>query len=192
MLLDILLISFGVAVDASAVSAAGAACPGKMSRRRCALNAALFFGGFQILMPVAGFFAAGIFTGSVAGFGAYIACALLIAVGAKMIWEAWKGENPASSPEQCPVDGFFAAKNMFAPAVATSLDALAVGAGLAFSGGAIWLTASAMGLVTAGCSALSVYAGHKLAERCDGKKVAVAGGLAIVAVGVKIVLEEII
>ncbi len=186
---ETLLIAFGVSLDAMAVSAAGSVCPGKFSKRHCAVNAALFFGGFQFIMPVAGFFAAGMLTGVVAEFDHYVAFLLLLFVGGKMILDALKAEK---DPEKCPVGEFFSARNMVLPAVATSLDALAVGAGIAFSGNQVWFPAMAMGVVTGIISALSVYAGKLVVDKFGSGKIGIAGGTAIIIVGVKILLEHLL
>ncbi|MBR2345654.1 MAG: manganese efflux pump [Lentisphaeria bacterium] len=189
---EILLIAFGVSIDAAAVSAAGSACPGTFTRKHCAWNAALFFGGAQFIMPVAGFFAAGTVRGKLAAVDHYAALLLLCFVGGKMIWESWCSRN-ACENARCPLGGdFFAARNMFVPAVATSLDALAVGAGIAFAGNSIWIPAAAMGIVTGICSALSVYAGKFVMKKCGSWYFGIAGGIAIIAVGVKIFLEDIL
>lgn len=186
---EILLIAFGVSLDSMAVSAAGSVCPGKFSKRHCAFNAALFFGGFQFIMPVAGFFAAGFLTGIVAEFDHYVAFLLLLFVGVKMIHDALKNSD---DPESCPVGEFFSAGNMVVPAVATSMDALAVGAGIAFSGNQVWFPAIAMGIVTGIMSALSVFAGKKIVEKFGSGKIGAAGGVAIIIVGVKILLEHLL
>lgn len=186
--IEILLIAFGVSVDAAAVSVSGSQCPGKYSKRRCACNAALFFGGFQFLMPVAGFFAAGIFSVTVSAFDHYLAFGLLTAVGGKMIFEAFSDKK---SEAKCPLHEFFSAKNLIIPAIATSLDALAIGAGLAFSQNTIWLPAAAMGIVTAAVSAVCVALGKKLAETSLNEKfLTVAGGSVIILVGTKILLQK--
>lgn len=187
---EILLLAFSVSVDAAAVSAAGMTCAGNFSRRHCAFNAAMFFGGFQFIMPVAGFFAAGFLTDVIAKFDHWVAFGLLFLVGGKMIWESWRDGNEETA--SCPADGFFAARNMWFPAIATSLDALAVGAGIAFAGTSrIWIPAAAMGIITGICSAASVYIGQKIVKKCGARNLGSAGGLAIIAVGTKILLEHI-
>ena len=188
---EILLIAFGVSIDAAAVSAAGSICPGTFSKRHCAFNAAIFFGGAQFIMPVAGFLAAGIFSKQVEAFDHYLALIMLLFVGGKMIWEACRNQDEGSK-DSCPLGDFFAARNMVVPAIATSLDALAVGAGIAFAGNDIWIPAAAMGIVTAICSAVSVYIGKLMVNKCSSGKLAIAGGIAIIAVGIKIFLEDIL
>ena len=191
-LTELLIIAFGVSVDAFAVSAGGALCPASLSRRACALRAGLFFGGFQFLMPAIGYFAASLMSNTVHQIDHWLAFALLLLVGGKMIWEAFAEET---EKDHCPMPGkgeFFAVKNLFVPAVATSLDALAVGAGLAFAGRDLWLPAISMGVVTGLVSALGVYLGNKLRSVGQSKYLAIAGGAAIILVGVKILLDDLI
>jgi putative Mn2+ efflux pump MntP len=187
---EILLLAFSVSIDAVAVSAAGMTCAGNFSRRHCAFNAAVFFGGFQFLMPVAGFFEATVVSQKIELFDHWVAFALLTAVGGKMIYESWRHDS--DTPEKCPVKGFFAFSNMWLPAVATSLDALAVGAGLAFAGNTgIWGPAAAMGFFTGLCSAASVYISQHIITFCGSKHIGAAGGIAIVVIGIKILCEHL-
>ncbi|MBQ9803973.1 MAG: manganese efflux pump [Lentisphaeria bacterium] len=187
---EILLLSLSVSIDAAAVSAAGMTCAGNFSRRHCAVNAALFFGGFQFLMPVAGYFAAAMVSQTVKSFDHWVAFALLTFVGGKMIYESWRPGD--GETDKCPAKGFFAVSNMWLPAVATSLDALAVGAGLAFAGNTgIWIPAAAMGIITGLCSSGSVYLAQKIVKMCGSRHVGTAGGIAIVAIGVKILFEHL-
>ena len=188
---EILLIAFGVSIDAAAVSVSGSLCPGKYSKWHCAFNAALFFGGFQFFMPVCGFFAANILTGFVEKFNHYIAFILLLIVGGKMIWENLQNDPEKSS--SCPLGEFFSPVNLLIPAIATSLDAMAIGAGLAFAGKPIWIPSTAMGVVTALVSILCVFIGKKIADKKHwlSDKLAVIGGIAIILIGVKILLQHL-
>lgn len=188
---EIILIAFGVSIDAAAVSISGSLCPGRYSKRRCAFNAALFFGGFQFLMPLAGFAAAGLFTVATNRFNNCLAFILLSFVGGKMIWEACKTDD--DEKKSCPMGEFFSPLNLLLPAVATSLDALAIGASLAFSGDKIWLPAIAMGIITALTAGACVLLGKKLAASTTGmsKRLTIAAGAAIILVGIKILLQEL-
>ena len=188
---EILLIAFGVSIDAAAVSVSGSLCPGKYSKWHCAFNAALFFGGFQFFMPVCGFFAANILTGFVEKFNHYIAFILLLIVGGKMILENLQNDPEKSS--SCPLGEFFSPVNLLIPAIATSLDAMAIGAGLAFAGKPIWVPSTAMGVVTALVSILCVFIGKKIADKKHwlSDKLAAIGGIAIILIGVKILLQHL-
>lgn len=183
-IIELLLISFGVSIDAFAVSTGGSLCKPFLPRRIQALNAALFFGLFQFFMPVAGFFLAGLAVDLVQAINNYIALGLLLFVGGKMIFEAVSGEDD----EVCCKSNsdFFAAKNLFMPAVATSLDAMAVGAGFAFSDRPLWLPAISMGVITGVVSAFGVLLGSRLRSIVPQKPLTIAGGIAIIAIGIKI------
>ena len=191
---EILLISLGVSVDAFAVSVGGAlGCPGRTLRN--GTSAALSFGGFQFLMPVAGFFAAGVLTEALAAWDHWCAFALLAFVGGKMIFEGIRalrrnGNAGAELPAVNKSD-FFSPANMVLPAVATSLDALAVGASLAFSGqGSVWLPAAAMGVVTGAVSFAGVLLGHRLKRFAGESVMSIIGGSVIFLIGVKILWEH--
>ncbi|MBR7138985.1 MAG: manganese efflux pump [Lentisphaeria bacterium] len=185
-LLEILLIALGVSVDAFAVSVGGAMGCSRSSWRN-GLNAGIFFGGFQFLMPVAGFFAASALTGFVEKYDHWCAFGLLLFVGAKMVWDGiHDGEKKeGETAEVCQLD-FFSPKKLFLPAIATSLDALAVGGSIAFSGNSLWLPAAAMGIVTGIISFLGVELGYKLKSFGCKKTMTVIGGVVIILIGFRI------
>ena len=184
---EILLISFGVSVDAFAVSV-GASLAERGSRLRNGAMAALYFGGFQTMMPLAGFGAACLFHSFVAAVDHFLAFALLGFVGGKMIFEALRGGGEAHPALR---SGFFTWRNLVIPAVATSLDALAVGAGIAFSRAAIWLPAVSMGVVTGAVSFCGVLLGQRIGRLAGERPMQLAGGAAIVLIGVKILLADL-
>ena len=189
--IEVLLISLGVAIDAFAVSTSGSLCKPFLPRRIRALNAALFFGIFQFIMPVAGFFIAYLAMDLVRCIDHYVAFALLAFVGGKMVWEAIKGED---APDVCDPNAksdFFAVKNLFLPAIATSMDAMAVGAGFAFSGRPLWIPAASMGIITGIISAFGVMLGSRLRDIIPQKYLTFAGGCAIILIGVKILITDL-
>ena len=188
--LEIILIALGVSVDAFAVSVGGAmGCQKNSWRNGC--NAALFFGGFQFLMPVAGFFAAALLTGFVEKYEHWCAFILLALVGGKMIFEGLKKEENKEEPVVCQLD-FFSPLKLFVPAVATSLDALAVGGSIAFAGNTIWIPAAAMGIVTGIISFCGVELGYKLKSfGCEKIMTAVGGGV-IILIGLRILLGHLL
>ena len=186
---EILMISFGVSIDAFAVSTGGSLCKPYLSRRIQALNAALFFGIFQFIMPIGGFFLAGLAMNLVRSIDHYVAFALLGFVGGKMIYEAVTGDEEQVS---CKTGSdFFAVKNLFGPAIATSLDAMAVGAGFAFSGRPLWIPAISMGIITGIVSAFGVMLGCRLQNLIPQKYLSIAGGTAIVLIGAKILITDL-
>ena len=185
-LAEILTIAFGVSVDAFAVSVGGALGERSGHAVRNALYAALFFGGFQLLMPVGGFFAAHSFCGIFDRIEPWLAFGLLTWVGGRMIFDGFRRDGLSS--ETTRKAGFFTPRALFVPAIATSLDAFAVGAGLAFAGLEIAVPAAAMGVVTALSSACGVLLGRRIGSAAGERTMTVAGGVAILLIGVKISL----
>ncbi len=186
-LFEVVLIAFGVAVDALAVSIGGALGCRRGSWRH-AFNAALFFGGFQFVMPLIGFAGASALRSVVEEYDHWCAFAMLLLVGGKMIFEARRG--PEAEARSCRED-FFSARNLLLPAVATSLDALAVGAGIAFAGNSICFPAVMMGVVTGFCSAFGVWLGAKFRHFGGERIMTAVGGIVITGIGVKILLEHL-
>ncbi len=184
----IFILAVSVSIDAFAVSIGGALCSLPEKRFRNAFWAALFFGAFQVIMPVIGYFTATLLADIVQAVDHWLAFLLLGFVGGKMIYEALK--KKAEEDCGCAPD-FFAPKALFVPAVATSLDALAVGAGLAFAHTEIWAPAIAMGIVTAIASAVGVLAGKRLGNLAGEKIMLCLGGGAIILIGLKILIEHL-
>lgn len=188
--IEIILIALGVSIDAFAVSVGGAmGCRKSSFRNGC--NAALFFGGFQFLMPVAGFFAASCLAGFVQKYDHWCAFLLLAFVGGKMIFDGLKKEEEKEEPLVCQLD-FFSPVKLILPAIATSLDALAVGASIAFTGNSVWAPAIVMGVVTGIISFVGVELGYKLKSFGCEKIMTAIGGAVIVLIGVKILLTDLL
>ena len=188
---SIFLLAVGLAMDATAVAAArGLAIP-KVLPRHVALVAG-FFGGFQALMPLIGF-SIGAFVGARVGavierFDHWVAFVLLGAIGGKMLWEARGGGDDDDDDEDGPDP--FALKVMFVLAVATSIDALAVGITLPMLGADLWLSLATIGVTTAVLSALGLFAGRRFGALL-GKRLDVAGGVVLIGLGVKILAEHL-
>ena len=185
---EILLIAFSVSLDAFALSVAGALT----SRRGTihnALLAAVFFGGFQFFMPLAGFLAASTLHRLVEVCDHWIAFFLLAFVGGKMFYEGIRGER--DDGKKSSRLEFFDWKFMFVPAVATSIDALAVGAGIAFSGDPILVPAAAMGIVTGAVSAAGVCFGRQLGKLAGVRVLSCVGGAAIILIGADILRRHL-
>ena len=121
--LELLLLALGLSMDAFAVSVCKGLSLGSIHWKHMAL-AGLWFGGFQALMPTAGYYLGTFFTDIITSYNYWIAFALLTLIGGNMIKESFEAED-------CP-DANMAAPAMFALAVATSIDALAVGVTFAF------------------------------------------------------------
>jgi putative Mn2+ efflux pump MntP len=145
---------------------------------------AFHFGLFQFLMPVAGWFAGRAFAGYMNKFDHLIAFALLSFVGGKMLWEARSHETKTFRRD--PTRGWM----LLAFAVATSLDALAVGLSMALLGVSVWLPAVVIGVVAAAMSWLGVRFGSRLGKSASRWGDAL-GGLILIAIGARILISHI-
>lgn len=143
---------------------------------------ALWFGGFQALMPLIGYFLGISFADFVANVDHWIAFVLLGIIGANMIKESFLKDECEYSPD-------FSAKAMFPLAVATSIDALAIGVSFAFLQVNIWKAVLFIGLTTGLFSAMGVWIGKWFGCRYK-SKAEFAGGFILVAMGVKILIEH--
>ena len=180
--LEILALAVGLALDASAVSLAAGAS-GLARGRRAAFRLSFHFGLFQFLMPVLGWFAGLKIEPLVASVDHWIALCLLSVVGARMIRSGLTDE-PALARD--PSRGM----TLVALSVATSIDALAVGFSLAMLRVTIWTPAVVIGLVTSGLSLAGLALGRR-AGAAYGRTMAVAGGVLLVLIGIRIVIEHL-
>ena len=177
----LLIISFSVAADATAVAIA-AAVRGASMRYGAAL--ALAFGTAQAVMAAIGWLGGATLGTIWAAWDHWVALILLTAVGAKMIKEAFEAETEAGEAETR-----VGVASVLVLSIATSLDALAVGVSLPTLGTPPLLSLSMIGLVTFFCSAAGAAFGRFLGERF-GRVMEVAGGLALIAIGIRIVYEH--
>lgn len=175
-LAELLLLAVGLAMDAFAVSVCGSMVLTPDNRLRGALRFGSWFGAFQFLMPVLGYYSAVSFR----DYDHWLAFFLLLYLGINMIREA---------NEACHVKKDYSVKEMAVLAIATSIDALAVGISLAFLNTDIWFASILIGVVTFAIAAFGGLAGFKLGAMA-GKRADVAGGLVLIFIGVKILLEH--
>ena len=184
---ELLLLAIGVSMDAFAVSI----CKGlamKKATVKASLTCGLWFGGFQALMPTVGFFLGALFADAIQAIDHWVAFFLLGVIGANMLKEAFEKQEGCCCEEH---NADLSAKTMFVMAVATSIDALAVGISLAMAGNVnIWLAACFIGICTCGFSALGVKIGNVFGSRFE-KKAQTAGGLILILLGLKILLEHL-
>lgn len=185
---ELFLLAVGLSMDAFAVSV----CKGlamKKATLKAEATCGLWFGGFQALMPTVGFFLGALFADAIEAFDHWVAFALLAIIGINMLKEALeKKEESGDNPEK---DADLSVKTMFLMAVATSIDALAVGISLAMVGSVnIWLAAAFIGICTCLLSALGVKIGNVFGSRYE-KKAELAGGVILILLGVKILLEHL-
>ena len=183
---ELLVLAVGVSMDAMAVSI----CKGlamKKATLKNAMTCGLWFGGFQALMPLIGFFLGAIFADAIRAFDHWVAFFLLGVIGINMLKEAFeKGDS-------CSVqDADLSFKTMLLMAIATSIDALAVGISLAMviEASQIFLAVLFIGLMTCGLSALGVKIGNVFGCKFE-KKAQIAGGLILILLGTKILLEHL-
>ncbi len=185
---ELFLLAVGLSMDAFAVSV----CKGlamKKATLKAEATCGLWFGGFQMLMPVTGFFLGSLFAEAIEAFDHWVAFGLLVIIGINMLKEALEKEDESGDdPEK---DADLSVKTMFLMAVATSIDALAVGISLAMVGSVnIWLAAAFIGICTCLLSALGVKIGNVFGSRYE-KKAELAGGVILILLGVKILLEHL-
>ena len=179
--LELLLVGIGLSMDAFAVAICQGLCMSKLNWRHAAVIA-LFFGGFQALMPLIGYLLGQQFERFITTFAPWIAFLLLVLIGINMIWESF-GEG-----EKCSDSIKF--KEMFVLAIATSIDALAVGVSFAFLQVKIVPAISFIGATTFVLSMIGVKVGNVFGSRYR-SKAELAGGIILILIGLKIILEHL-
>ena len=181
--LSILLIAVGLSMDAFAV----AVCKGLKMRKieyGKMLLIGLFFGGFQALMPLIGWLIGMKFQKFIESYDHWVAFLLLAIIGGKMIYESFK-------PDEDESDGSFGISELFVLAIATSIDALAVGIAFAmFEEVNILYSITIIGCITFILSVFGVAIGNKFGALYK-NKAELAGGVILVLLGLKILLEHL-
>lgn len=184
---ELFILAVGVSMDAFAVSICKGLAVKRARLRQCAA-CGLWFGGFQALMPLLGFFLGALFYDAISRFDHWVAFGLLALIGGNMLREALGKEEEC---ESCGDSGDFGFKTMLVMAVATSIDALAIGISLAMAGNVnIWYAIAFIGAVTCVFSAAGVKIGNVFGARFE-KKAEIAGGVILVLLGLKILLEHL-
>lgn len=178
---ELFLIAVGLSMDAFAVSVCKGLSVQRLNVKHAAL-AGLYFGGFQFLMPVIGWLLGYRFESIISNYDHWIAFALLSLIGIGMIRES------CESPEELSDD--FSFRTMLLLAVATSIDALAVGITFAFLEVKILSAASLIGVTTFVLSAAGICIGHVFGVKYKAKA-ELAGGIILVLIGLKILLEHL-
>lgn len=182
----VLLLAVGLSMDAMAVAAArGLAL--RQVRLRHLLLVAGFFGGFQALMPLLGWLLGSRVGPAIAAWDHWVVFALLGGIGAKMLWEAWRDDGAA---ERVDERAAFGLRVLLVLAVATSIDALAAGFTLPLLGAPLLLSVVTIGVTTALLSALGLLAGQRFGKAL-GRRLDTAGGLMLIGLGLKTLLEHL-
>ena len=180
---ELFILAVGLSMDAFAVSI----CKGlamKKASWKAQFCCGAWFGGFQALMPLIGYFLGTLFIDAISAIDHWVAFGLLVIIGVNMLREALGSEEETA-------DADLSVKTMFIMAVATSIDALAVGISLAMAGIAnIWLAVLLIGATTFVLSAIGVKVGNVFGSRYE-KKAEIVGGVILILLGVKILLEHL-
>ena len=180
-LIELFILAVGLSMDAMAVAICKGLSVQKLKLRH-AVTVGLYFGGFQAAMPLIGYFLGRQFQTYIERFDHWIAFVLLGLIGANMIKESF------GDAEEC--DCSFCPKAMLPMAVATSIDALAVGVTFAFLNVSIVPAVSFIGVITFALSAVGVYIGHLFGAKFK-SKAELVGGIVLILMGCKILLEHL-
>lgn len=180
-LIDIILISIGLAMDSFAISICKGLSMQKMSWKKATIIG-LYFGGFQAGMPLLGYFLGVGFEEKIKSVDHWVAFTLLVLIGIGMIKEAFeKGEESNDKVDF---------KSMIILAIATSIDALAIGVTFAFLNVNLILAISLIGIITFILSVIGVKIGNVFGDKYK-SKAEITGGLILILLGVKILLEHL-
>ncbi len=181
---ELILVAISLAMDAFAVSL----CQGLSMRKvyiKRALLIALFFGGFQALMPLVGSFLGEWFSVYIEKYSAYIAFGLLLVIGGKMVFDACREKEDDG-------EGAAGIGRLFLLAIATSIDALAVGITLpSLWPHPLWIAILIIGAITGVICFGGVWIGNKFGIKFK-KKAEIAGGIVLIILGIKILVEHLI
>lgn len=186
-LLELFLIAVGLSMDAFAVAVCKGLCMKRLDVRQ-ALVIALFFGGFQGLMPLVGWALGTQFERYITPVDHWIAFGLLALIGGKMLWDALRGDDDEALA--CPADGKLDLRELTMLAIATSIDALAVGITFAFLRVDIAVSVGLIGATTFALSLVGVAVGHRFGARYE-KTATIVGGVVLILIGTKILLEHL-
>ncbi len=182
-LIEMMLIAVGVSMDAFAVSICKGLSVQNLKPKHAGITA-LWFGGFQALMPLIGYYLGISFADFVSSVDHWIAFILLGIIGGNMIKESFSRDSEDVAPD-------FSFRTMLAMAVATSIDALAIGVSFAFLNVNIWQAVLFIGITTALFSGVGVYVGNVFGSRYKSKS-EFAGGFILIVMGFKILAEHLI
>lgn len=187
----IIVLALGVSADAFAVALGrGLQIRGKLLFNAFVLAAA--FGIAQAVMPLLGWFLGSTFAEYIGRIDHWIAFGLLALVGGRMIWGAFRPEEEDDPPEEDPdhPSHRVGTKEVVVLAIATSIDALAVGVSLAFSSLSIWAAVPVIGVVTFILSFAAVFIGYRIGTRFR-TPAEVIGGVILILIGLQILLEHL-
>jgi len=179
----IIPLAIAFSADAFAVSICKGLCVQKVKLKHC-LTVGLWFGAFQAIMPLIGYFLASSFIKHIESFDHWIVFILLSLIGANMVRESIKQEE---QEEACS----FGLKSMLPLAVATSIDALAGGVAISVDKLSVWVSITFIGLITFSLSIVGVIIGNKFGKKYK-SKAELAGGIILILLGIKTLLEHML
>ena len=183
---ELLLLAIGLSMDAFAVSVCKGLCMKRLNLRQATV-VALFFGGFQALMPLVGWALGTRFEQFITPVDHWIAFVLLALIGGKMLWDAFHEDDEELS---CPADGKLDLRELVMLAIATSIDALAVGVTFAFLQVSIVPAVLLIASVTFVLTLLGFWLGTVFGAKLQ-SKAELFGGAILVLIGLKILLEHL-
>lgn len=178
-LFDILFIGVGLAMDAAAVSMTNGMVY-KDLNRAAYISMPVFFGAFQCIMPIAGFYAGSIFAEIVTRYSGIVIFLILGVIGLKMIKE---GIDDIRADVACP-SRVMTVRVLVFQAVATSIDAFAVGIGFSIAGISVWMPAAVIGLITAAVVVAAIFIGRRFGNML-GCRAEILGGIILIIIGIK-------
>lgn len=181
---EIILIALGLAMDAFAVALAAGAS-GRARGARAAFRLSFHFGLFQFLMPVLGWFGGSLVASRIADLDHWIAFGLLAYIGGRMV------KSGLGAPEESKPDDPSKGMSLVMLSVATSIDALAVGLSIGMLRVSVWYPAVVIGIAAAAMTLIGITLGRRLGLRF-GQRMEVVGGLVLVGIGLKILLDHLL
>ena len=182
-IVEIIIIGFSLAMDAFAVSLSKGLASGKYKIKN-SLICGIWFGGFQMLMPLIGCFLGERFASSIQSFDHWIAFILLALIGSNMLKEAFSDEDDEDASAS------YGVKAMFPLAVATAIDALAVGITFAFLKVNLLLAVLIIGIITFVLCVIGTKIGNAFGNKFE-NKAEILGGIVLILIGTKILLEHL-
>lgn len=185
-IVELIIMAIGLSMDAFAVSL----CKG-LSMKNASLKAGVicgsWFGGFQALMPLGGFFLGSLFADYITDYDHWVAFGLLLLIGGNMLKEAFEKKEECCGCQEVDIS----ARAMLPLAVATSIDAFAIGVSLAVQGANIWLAVALIGVITFVFCAVGVKVGSWFGDKFE-KKAQILGGVVLILLSIKILIEGLI
>jgi manganese efflux pump family protein len=182
-IISLIFIALSLSADCFAVSVCGSACLGKPSLRQI-IRTALAFGFAQFLMPVLGWAAGRTVVEFISGYDHWLAFGLLAAVGGHMIWESYHDDGSGNTVD------ITRGVRLFTMALATSIDALAVGLSFALLNSGIIQSSLIIGVVAFGVTVFGFWLGSRAGELM-GKRARLLGGLVLIGIGLRILVTHL-